>query len=145
MVFQSCGGVLLLCKKGVVSLRCGVTIEQLSKFIREGNNMQREDSEGEGGEEAIEVFELERILTTATPLAIMGKRLRIQGQNCLEAFDFVRVTGILFTEGSIHLSIPSLYYRVTTPTGRGRYTVTSPPARSLILELFSVVIQYSVL
>ena len=48
MEFQSCGGVLL-CKKGVVSLRCGVTIEQLSKFIREGNNMQREDSEGEGG------------------------------------------------------------------------------------------------
>jgi hypothetical protein len=47
--FQSCGGMLLLCKKGVVSLRYGVTVEQLSKFISEGNNMQREDSEGEAG------------------------------------------------------------------------------------------------
>jgi hypothetical protein len=52
--------------------------------------------ERQGGEEAIEAFELERILATATPPAIMGKRPRIPGQNCLEAFDFVRVIEILF-------------------------------------------------
>jgi hypothetical protein len=101
--------------------------------------------ERQGGEEAVEAFELERVLTAATPPAVMGKRPRIPGQNYLEAFDFVRVTGILPTKSSRHLSIPSLYYLVTTPTGRGRYTVTSLPARSLMLELLSVVIQYSVL
>jgi hypothetical protein len=67
---QSCGGVLLLCKKGVVSLRCGVTVEQLSK-IREGIICREKIvRERQGGEEAIEAFEFERILATATPPAI---------------------------------------------------------------------------
>jgi hypothetical protein len=40
---------VVVVQEGVVSLRCGVTVEQLSKFISEENNMQREDSEGEAG------------------------------------------------------------------------------------------------